>query len=491
MAIDWDDNKNRKAFREALQEVYPSAPELEQFVDEELNKNLAVVAGGDNLQATAHGLVKWAKAKGRLDEVYEAFKQENPRHGVIEKLERQALVSQTVNLAQDDWDMLFGQFLPHDLADLQRAFLKSFKQALGLDFHRAQPKHPPLVEITQIRELLEIYDADDKGPVLVVRFVEGAIAEFQRSSEGNNRDLVALEQWRNRIAEKFKVPPPSPPSSQTTARHAYLLVALEEIGSDVNVYPELHITDAESPIGFGAKPTTCPIVQVIDHISEWIRQAEDFLEADFFDDTEVTLEVFLPCKYLVEDIGTTWRVKDKWGDEVDLGTHRKFLVRSSERILDRKIQRILEKKWKLLEDYIKMGSACSKFHEQIKLPEKKGDLSTLLKNLDTPGLKLAAKLPNEAEARRRLLEDIIDAAIPIALWPSEVAEADVGTLKIEFDGLLRCNLTDFAQLAMQWQNQRIVSAAAKQIRLLCDRPDRLPRLPDLRNREDEDAIVAC
>jgi hypothetical protein len=458
VAIDWNDNKKRQAFRQALQEVYPKPGDLEMFVDEELNENLAVVAGGDNLQLTAFELVQWAKAKGRLDKIYEVFKEavkrENPKHPIIGKLkqhlEQQSFVPQTSNLPQADWDKLFGQFLPNDLADLKRAFERGFNEALGFTFQQAQPNYPPLIEITQIRELLEIYDVSDKGLVLAVRFVEFAIAELQRSSEGNHRNLTSLKQWRDRISQQHNIPPkPSEPVTPT-ACHAYLLVALEEIGSDVNVYPELHITGVEKPIRFGAKPITCSVSQVADQISQWINQAEETLEIRQCEEEEVTLELFLPCKHLEEDIAMTWNVKDKRGSEVLLGNYRRFLVRSSERIRDRKIQKALAQKWKWLEGCVKAGDGCSQFHLQEACLEQKGTLSALLKDRNATGLKLVAKLPSDLGKRLDLLNDIIDAAIPIAVWSSEMAETDTDTLKTEFDRLLKqCHLTNFADLAKQ------------------------------------------
>jgi len=114
MAIDWGDSTKRKAFREALQEAYPRGADLELFVDEELGENLAAVAGGTNLQATAYELVKWAKAKGRLDEVYQAFKRHNPRHPVIARLEPRAF-PQPSNLTDQEGDRSITSASPNPL----------------------------------------------------------------------------------------------------------------------------------------------------------------------------------------------------------------------------------------------------------------------------------------------------------------------------------------------------------------------------------------
>lgn len=494
--VDWKDNTKRKAFREALQEVYPSVDALAIFVDEELNENLVSIAGGENLKTIASNLVRWANAEGRMQAegsrpglyLYDAFKDGHPRHSVIERLERSSFVAQTYKVTEGDWDFLFEQFLPDDLADLQRAFRRSFKQVVGIEFQRAQPNPLLLVELTQIRELLGRYAADDQGPILAVRFVECAIAEIQRTqqstSEGNDRNLTALEQWRDRIAQQHNVRPQASAPAPPPTSHAYLLVALKDCGADVNVYPELHLSGVANPIRFGAQPTTCSIDQVAAQIFQWIDQAEKAPEFLQCDEEKVTLEVFLPCKHLAEDVAMTWSVND-----LPLGTHRRFLVRSSDRIGKPEIQKALMRKWQQIETCIQAGNGCSQFHLQEDCLEQKGALLALLDDLNATGLKLVAKLPADPGKRTDLLNDIINAAIPIALWSSEMAETDTDTLKMEFDELLnQVHLTDFTALARQWRMRRILSASAKHIRLLCDRPDRLPNPPN--PTQEEDLLVA-
>lgn len=493
--IDWNDNTKRRAFREALQNVYSSILELKMFIDEELreelSKALIPVVGEANLQSAAYNLVAQAKAACGLDEVYAAFKSQNPSHPVLNRLEQQPLASPTYNLSQNDWETLFQLFLLDDVADLKRAFERGFKKALGLTFQQAQPKHLPLIELTQIRELLGIYDTNDKKPALAVHFVECAITELQRSSsmQGNNRDLTALGRWCDRIKKEYSMFIQNKVSDKTVACNAYLLVVLDVIGSDVNVYPELHISGMGKATGFGAQPTTCPVDRVAIQISEWILQAEDILDIDTCDDEQVTLEIFLPCQYLEEDIATTWKVRDKRGDEVSLGNYRRFLVRSSERIRDRQIQKALELRWAELELCVKAENVYDKFHLQEECPQHKGSLCAVLKDMDALGLKFVAQLPIDSNKRTDLLNDIIDAALPVALWSSEIAEIDADILKAEFDNLLRqSNLTNFTDLAKQWRKQRMMSIPAKHIRLLCDRPDRVPKLPN--PDQEEDLLVA-
>jgi len=487
--INWEDNTKRKIFRLALQRVYPNKADLRIFVSEELNENLATIASDNNLQETAFDLIVWAQAKSRLDEVFEVFCRENLGDRAIVELQQRPMIEQSSNLREEDWKTLFEQFFPYDFADIQRAFLRGFQRALNVAFQEVRPDHSLLTEQAQIQELLAAHDK----PELAVRFVESVIVELQRSSEGNGRDVTGLKQWRDRIAQRFDVSDPvlEPKPINTTARHAYLLIALEEIGSDVNVYPELRITGTEAPIRFGAQPTTCPLDQVAYWISGWICQAENVLGDDNCDDIEVTLEVFLPCQHLEEDIATTWMIKARRGGEQSLGTYRRFVVRSSDRIRDRQIQRILKQKWQQLETSVQAQNVASQIYCQKDCPNEKGTLCAVLTDLEATVLKLFAQLPADPAKRRDLLNDIIDAALPIALWSADRADADASTLNAEFDQLLQhSHLTNFAGLAKQWRLRRMNSESAKHIRLLCDRPDRLPRLPDLKYCEDEDAIVA-
>jgi vWA-MoxR associated protein C-terminal domain/Effector-associated domain 1 len=483
--IDWNDNKKRKAFREALEKVYPSVSSLRQFTIEELDKSLTVVAGEG--KDSAFDLIERARSQGQLDEVYGAFKQDNPHHDSIKIIERQSFVSKSSSLAPNDWQELFENFLPDDLADLQRAFKQGFRAAIGIDFHQAQPKYPPLVEVVQIRELLEEYDANDQGPILAVRFVEFAIEQLSLSSQ--HRDLMILQRWRDRIAASFQVAAVAIPPSQPMARHAYLLVTVEESGAKVILYPELHITGEDHPIEFGAilPLSSISIDQVADWVSKWIRQAEEkLLDIDICDDGQVTLEVFLPGKYLEEDIAFTWFVQNKRNKPIALGVSHRFVVRSTDRVRDQQTQKALKVRWSELQK----SNTCQKFHVQADCPPIEGMLSALLHDKGAHGLKFVAELPTEPVKRQELLNEIIDAAFPFALWASEMADFDAVSLKAEFDTLLKgCCLTDFRDLARQWRMQRNFSAA-KYIKLLCDRPDRLPQLPDLKNREDTDAIVA-
>jgi endonuclease G, mitochondrial len=74
-------NEDRKQLREAILSAYPSPSSLEIFVSEELDHNLAAIASSNNLAQTAFDLIKWAIARGYLDNLVLALSKDghNPR----------------------------------------------------------------------------------------------------------------------------------------------------------------------------------------------------------------------------------------------------------------------------------------------------------------------------------------------------------------------------------------------------------------------------
>ena len=486
--INWD-GRTRKKLRQALQSVYPDYESLEIFVVEELDVPLATISKPDTINKVASKVIERCGA----DSVYGAFKRENQNHLLIADLER-PLVQIQRRFSDQDWSDLFAHFDLEDLADLRRAFFKGFENAMRFTFQQAQAQPLPLRDLGQIQELLSLYGEKDKGPDLAVRFVEAAITELRRSDEAGTRDLSEVQIWRNQIAEKFDIPKPP---AVNTIRYAYLLITLVPLNdSQVMAYPELRLTDREKSVPFGAEPVKKTADNLADSIAQWINLAEVTLGSDDGIDSEVTLELFLPCRYLLSDrdVASDWQVPDPLGSEkIALINHRRLVVRSADRVLIRKqplrrqIQQRLSQNWQRLQTSAQNNSASSDFHRQLNSPSEPSELRVLFN--DKPGLKFLAPWPAETEKQTRLINEMIYSGVPIALWSSESGEGDAAALEEQVDTLIRgCQSTSFSfvTLADLWRRWRIESPAARPIRLLCDCPDRLPRLPD---SGDEDALI--
>lgn len=62
-------NNDRKQLREAIESAYPDPEDLRIFVDEQLNRNLAVVGGSGKHSTVIFNLIQWAIAKGYINDL--------------------------------------------------------------------------------------------------------------------------------------------------------------------------------------------------------------------------------------------------------------------------------------------------------------------------------------------------------------------------------------------------------------------------------------
>jgi endonuclease G, mitochondrial len=62
-------NNDRKQLREAIESAYPEPYDLKRFVDEELNRNLATISIAPSHSSVIFDLIKWAIAKGYVDDL--------------------------------------------------------------------------------------------------------------------------------------------------------------------------------------------------------------------------------------------------------------------------------------------------------------------------------------------------------------------------------------------------------------------------------------
>jgi endonuclease G, mitochondrial len=62
-------NVDRKQLRAAIESAYPEPYDLKRFVDEELNKNLATISTAPSHSSVVFDLIKWAIAKGYIDDL--------------------------------------------------------------------------------------------------------------------------------------------------------------------------------------------------------------------------------------------------------------------------------------------------------------------------------------------------------------------------------------------------------------------------------------
>jgi hypothetical protein len=481
VAIDWSDNQKRKALRQALEFVYPSLDALDGFIYEELNENLAAIAGQGSLITVVRKLIRWAIGQGRIDELFEAFCNENlDNPGVAQKInEIQPIplvppTHPTQKIPDSQWDELFQPFSPWDFANAVQAFLNGFNQVFNFDFKTLRPDCSPPNSLEDVRELLEAYD----NPTLAVRFVAQAISRLRQ--EHPQRDLSSLEAWRDRVAAAHCVSPITVPAVAATCQ-GYLLVSLQETGQrrksvpQVNVFTELHITGKAHPHPLSIETVKCFLSQVPQHLQTLVKNAEETLRTHcntkgvLFD--QITLELFLSSNLIETDV-SQWPILNRQGEKRPLMSYRPLMVRSLNRAEIPETRDLIQRAWQTCVNRV---DAAQQFHVQRDCP-RPGDCNTLK---DVPGMKLIAELP--PERRQSILNDIADGALPIVLWFSYTEDCSPNQRLAAMDALLDgLDLTNVAEIAQRWRDLRrgAVDPGIQHLRLLCDCPDRWPQLPD-------------
>ena len=71
------DGPQQKQVREALKSAYPTRQDLERMVFDGLGEHLSFLASDDNLEHTVFELLRWAQARGRLEELIVTASKQN------------------------------------------------------------------------------------------------------------------------------------------------------------------------------------------------------------------------------------------------------------------------------------------------------------------------------------------------------------------------------------------------------------------------------
>src|SRR5437588_9473860 len=77
------DGRQRQQLHDALLGAFPTRSALEQMVDYGLDENLNKIAGNSNLSDAVFELIRWAKARDRIEELIRAALQVNWRNSKL------------------------------------------------------------------------------------------------------------------------------------------------------------------------------------------------------------------------------------------------------------------------------------------------------------------------------------------------------------------------------------------------------------------------
>src|SRR5436305_7183343 len=87
------DGPQQKQVGEALISAYPTRPDLERMVFDGLSEHLGAIARDDTLSHTIFELLRWAQARGRLEELIKAALLQNSGNAQLKSIAAQLGVS--------------------------------------------------------------------------------------------------------------------------------------------------------------------------------------------------------------------------------------------------------------------------------------------------------------------------------------------------------------------------------------------------------------
>ncbi len=278
---------------------------------------------------------------------------------------------------------------------------------------------------------------------------------------------------------------------------SYLLIALRpEAGTDkyrINAWliPDEKALDRNDPYqGFVSldideqQPgVTCCFDEVPKKVDAFLQECLDRL-FDYDKDYHLTIELFLPDKYLCTDFNC-WQFQDDNERLIPLTTQYTVLLRSSRR-LARKYQRLHRSNWRENWNKVEQGwklPASKDFHLLKQMKDFERDtLAALLRAEQKIGIQAACALPLEEDQKELLFGAIHDAATPIAIW--FICDDDIPNLEDNIPILKELTNTRLGELPDYIKKQRLFAYAKKRpeqhlgyhLSILWENPYRLPPL---------------
>lgn len=304
-----------------------------------------------------------------------------------------------------------------------------------------------------------------------------------------------LESINRSEPQDDSTPLASSESEESNIVQSYLLIALRpEAGTDkyrINAWliPDETALDRNDPYqGFVSLDIDEQQLEVICCFDEVPKKVDAFLQEcldrlfDYDKDYHLTIELFLPDKYLCTDFNC-WQFQDDNERLIPLTTQYTVLLRSSRR-LDRKYQRLHRSNWR--ENWNKVEQdwqlpASKDFHLLKQMKDFGRDaLAALLRAEQKIGIQAACALPLEENQKELLFGAIHDAATPIAVW--FICGDDIPNLEDNIPIFKELTNTPLGKLPDYIKKQRLAAYAKKRpeqhlgyhLSILWENPYRLP-----------------
>jgi Effector-associated domain 1/vWA-MoxR associated protein C-terminal domain/vWA-MoxR associated protein middle region (VMAP-M) 1 len=490
--------KQSKQLSEALIDAFPENKDLEMMLLYELEKKLNEISLGDTYKQVIFDVIKYFEAQGKIEDLIKAALQENPNNPKLISFNS----DYSDGITENDWNNC-----KNILDKINFDIVKSAYRAtlpVGSLTDNSELNNPSNID-SIISILSNKYPKTSKNIPSILEFSK----QIANKLQGQTIEYQNLESWCKQLAARLKITIDIAPESDNEIKSAYCNAYLLVV-----VYPEGNQFRLESEYIFdtGQKCKSQPLdLQVLlnippedshdgkgiicDSFEGIAKRLGEILKkfiSKFPEETlNLTLEIFLPYKYMGDNIDDKWRIQNDFEEYVPIVTENVYMIiHPLERITGALIYRSFRQGWTRLMETLNtsVSSNCILTQlEKIQSIDSRNyqKISNSLKN--KIGLKLTAPLSENSREQEIFWRTILGGGVPIAFWtrcetPEHLSLEEIDChLTIES---LKNDLQKLIEKTCDIRRDAYVEESPSKylgyhLGVLCDNPNRIPKIERL------------
>ncbi len=480
-----------KQLRLALMDAFPTEGKFEMMLKDELNKDYKKIATGENYEQKVFNLINDFQAENKIKELINAAQKANPGNPELLNFIRDYLNP----ITYDELSNLKSLLSEIDFQLVKKAYLKTLPDGSTIDNIKISI---PTDTDNIIRILFEDYPKTSSSIPSIVEFAHRLA----------NQEL-GIRTWVRQLTAKLNIQLPDISEEEydeSEQLQSYLLIIVYPEGNNFRLEAEFILDERQKP-----KPEPLDLKEILnlgkedndrkgivcdsfEKISEQLGSiipafiSKYLLDFNAFD---LTIEIFLPYKYLSQNIDHMWQIKHEVYERAPVVIEYNLIVHPLERMMGINSFKNLKNGWKTLRDTLDKNPSQDILMKEIQ-PISQIDSRNWKKLADDLkkkiGLKLNSPLSNDSKDQDIFFKTILGGGVPIAFW-TRYETPPCLKLEEQIDcyltvDCLNNNLQKLIEGIWQIRKDAYVQENPQDylgyhLGFLCDNPNRIPRIKPL------------
>jgi vWA-MoxR associated protein C-terminal domain/Effector-associated domain 1 len=439
---DWElSGEEFRSLRLALQSAFPSIPAFKRMVRENMPEYVAEIQEG-SLSDVVGSLIALAESQNQIKRLVINSVNEipgNPQIQVFCETHIDKLIEFNDSLFSDsDFVSLFAILKTIDFPILWDIGQTILPKTISRDRPESiqKLKHPELSNwfkcFILLQLLMEDFPSFEQQPSILV-----FVSHLSIESVLEGTKAQTLVEWLNNVDPNFNSRTGELATSLTNSiqpvrgrLQAYLMIMvnpekpkLRATASLLCIAPtgmKKEISVHLNPEERGILTTTKKLPQIVaqfikQSISVVLEHPENMLGCAYH---ELTIELFLPIRYLCEPIDR-WEIKDDFDNPVSLGSKYPLVVRSYDRVIKPQLRNDFAKAWSWRKEWLAQNPEPTALDKRIcHLTEIDCiRMSTFRETLkEKIGIKITCPLPESEAEMLKFLQAMLESGISMGTW---------------------------------------------------------------------------